>query len=809
MYPDVDAADVENVRVENEMEQSYIDYAMSVIAGRALPDVRDGLKPVHRRILYAMEYEGITASSGHRKSSSVVGTAMGNWHPHGDSAIYDALVRMAQDFSMRYPLVDGQGNFGSLDGDPPAAMRYTEARMSRLAEETLADIDKDTVDWMSSYDDRVNEPEVLPAGFPNLLVNGSSGIAVGMSTNIPPHNLGEVVDAAVTLIDEPDATVADLMEHVKGPDFPTGGVIAGRDAIHRAYEEGRGKLTVRGVLNIDDEAGRIVVDEIPYQVDKSKLIESVAECVKEDKIEGIRDIRDESDRDGVRVVIELKRDAVGDVVRNQLFEHTRLEKTFGAINLALVDGQPRVLSLKEMLREYLDHRREVVRRRSEYELEEAEERAHVLEGRLVAIDNAEDVVDTIRDTEDRDEAKGALVDGYDLTEEQAEHVVRMQLGSLTSLERGDVEEELDGLYESIERLEEILGDEDELMGVIKGELLEIKEEYADERRTRIEEAEGGVTREDLIPERDDVVVLTKDGYAKRMPVDDFDPQRRGGKGIIGAKPKEDDRVSKIFVANTHDYVLCFTNHGRVHRLKTYEIPEMGRTARGRSVVNLIDLEDGEEVSAVVNTEDFSEGECFLMVTKNGVVNRTCCSEFSNILSTGINAIKLEEGDELVDTIVTPGDADIVIGTRDGYAIRFDEGEVTKTGRYTVGVGGVKLRDGDEVVGVDYVEDPDEETLLTITENGYGKRTPLGEYSKQSRYGYGNIDIKTEDRNGKVVSLTSVKEGDCVLVMSDEGKIIRTYSDEVSEQSRNTMGVIVMRVEEDDRVASVTPRNRKD
>jgi len=505
IYPDVDAENVENVRVENEMEQSYIDYAMSVIAGRALPDVRDGLKPVHRRILYSMEYEGITASSGHRKSSSVVGTAMGNWHPHGDSAIYDALVRMAQDFSMRYPLVDGQGNFGSLDGDPPAAMRYTEARMSPLAEEMLADIDRDTVDWMSSYDDRINEPEVLPAGLPNLLVNGSSGIAVGMSTNIPPHNLGEVIDAAVTLIEDPTATVADLMEHVKGPDFPTGGIIAGRDPIHRAYEEGRGKLTVRGVIDIDDEEGRIVIDEVPYQTDKSKLIENIADCVRDEKIEGIRDIRDESDRDGVRVVIELKRDAVGEVVRNQLFEHTRLERTFGVINLALVEGQPRVLSLKEMLREYLNHRRKVVRRRSQHELDEAEKRAHVLEGRLVAIDNAEDVVDTIRDTEDRDKAKVALTEAYDLTEEQAEHVVRMQLGSLTSLERGDVEDELEGLYTRIERLKEILGDEDELMEVVKQELLEIKEEYADDRKTRIEESEEGVTREDLIPERDDVV----------------------------------------------------------------------------------------------------------------------------------------------------------------------------------------------------------------------------------------------------------------------------------------------------------------
>lgn len=806
MYPSVDAANVENVRVEDEMEQSYIDYAMSVIAGRALPDARDGLKPVHRRILYAMEYEGITSSSGHRKSSSVVGTAMGNWHPHGDSAIYDALVRMAQDFSMRYPLVDGQGNFGSLDGDPAAAMRYTEARMAPLAEEMLADIDKDTVEWQSSYDDRINEPSVLPAGFPNLLANGSSGIAVGMSTNIPPHNLGEVVDAAVELIENPEAAVADLMEHVEGPDFPTGGKVVGKNAIARAYETGRGKLTVRGVTELDEEEGRVIITEMPYQVDKADMIEKTADLVQEGRIEGVRDIRDESDRDGVRVVVELKRGATPELVRNQMLEHTRLEKTFGVINLALVDGQPRVLSLKGMLDEYLDHRREVVRRRSEYELDEAEERSHVLEGRLVAIDNAEDVVDAIRDADDRDDARSVLRGEYGLSERQAEHVVSMQLGSLTSLEREDIEDEHAELQTRMDRLEEILGDDEELMGVVKDELLEIKEEYADERRTRIEEGGDEVTHEDLVPDRDDVVVLTRQGYAKRMPVEEFEPQKRGGKGIIGSDLKEGDSISKIFVANTHDYVLCFTNHGRAHRLKTYELPEMGRTARGRSVVNLLNLEDGEEVSAVVNTEDFTDDECFIIVTKNGVVNRTSASEFENVLSTGINAIRLEEGDELVDVIVTSGEADLVIGTKHGYAIRFGEDEVPKTGRDTVGVNGVRLREGDEVAGADNVENPDEATLLTVTQNGYGKRTPLGDYTKQSRYGYGNIDIKTDERNGDVVSLTSVDDGDCVLLMSDDGQIIRTYSDEISEQGRNTKGVIVMRLDGDDHVASVAPRN---
>ena len=803
-YPDIDAATVENVRVEDEMEQSYIDYAMSVIAGRALPDVRDGLKPVHRRILYAMEYEGVTSNSGHRKSSSIVGATMGNWHPHGDSAIYDTLVRMAQDFSMRYPLVDGQGNFGSIDGDPPAAMRYTEARMAPLAEEMLADIDKDTVDWQASYDGRIDEPAVLPAAFPNLLCNGSSGIAVGMSTNVPPHNLGEIVDAAVALIEDPDVSVPDLMEHVKGPDFPTGGQIVGRQAIRSAYQTGRGRLTVRGVTEVDEEDGRIVVTEIPFQVDKSKLIEKAADLVNEGTIEGIRDIRDESDREGVRIVFELKRDALADVVENQLLQHTRLEKTFGVINLALVDGQPRVLDLKEMLRHYLDHRREVVRRRSEYELDEAEERAHVLEGRLVAVDNAEDVVEIVQDSEDREAAKEALKDEYDFSERQADHVVRMQIGSLTSMEVGEIGAEYDDLQDEIERLEAILASDEALMEVVKDELLEIEEEYDDDRRTVIVEGEGGeVTDEDLIPERDVLVVMTRDGYAKRMDLDDFDPQNRGGKGIIGCDVKEGDAVSKAFVANSHEYVLCFTNHGQVYRLKTYEIPEMSRTARGRSAVNLLDLDEGEEISAVVNTEDFDPDECVLMVTRNGMVNRTSADEFENILSTGINAIRLEDGDELVDVEVTDGGNDVVIGTAEGNAIRFDESEVTETGRNTKGVGGVKLRDGDRVAGLAVARD-DGRDLLTVTADGYGKRTPLAEYSKQSRYGYGNIDIDTGATDGHAVAIDAVDPDDHVIVFSDDGQIMRTRIDEISRQGRNTKGVIVMRLEEGDAVATVTP-----
>ncbi|WP_115862352.1 DNA gyrase subunit A [Halorussus litoreus] len=802
--PEEVAQRVRNVRVEDEMEQSYIDYAMSVIAGRALPDVRDGLKPVHRRILYAMHRSGITSGASHRKSSNIVGDTMGDFHPHGDQSIYDALARMAQDFSMRYPLIDGQGNFGSVDGDPPAAMRYTEARMAPIAEELLADIDMDTVDWQSNYDDRLQEPEVLPSAFPNLLVNGSSGIAVGMSTNIPPHNLGEVIDATVELIENPDATVEDLMEHVKGPDFPTGANIVGRNAVHAAYKTGRGRVRVRAEFEIeerDGESDRIVITELPYQTNKARMIEKIADSVNEGSIEGIRDLRDESDRDGIRVVVELKSNAMTEVVKNQLIE-SYLEKTFGVINLALVDGEPKVLSLTETLRHYLDHRKEVVRRRSQYELDEKEDRAHILEGRLTALENADDVVDIIQDAEDRDEAKTELRAAYDFSEEQVDHIVRMQLGSLTSMEVAEIEDEYGEVQARIERLEEILASESELLAVIKEELLEVRDEYADERRTSFIENTNEVTREDLIPEEDVVVVVTEQDYVKRMPVAQFDAQNRGGKGIIGGDIKEGDRVSKVFRANTHDYLLCFTNQGQVYRLKTYEIPEMSRTARGKSAVNLLDLDDAEEITAVVNTDDFEDGEYLTMATRNGMVNRTEASEFDNIFSTGIIAAKLEDGDELVDVQVTDGTTDLVIATRNGMAIRFDESEVTATGRRTKGVNGVKLRGGDAVAGMVTATDDDERSLLTVTERGYGKRTPLDEYGTQSRYGYGLTDIKTEDRNGSVTSVKAVAPDDHLVIMSEDGQIMRIRAADISEFGRNTMGVTVMELEGDDGVASV-------
>jgi DNA gyrase subunit A len=804
---DAPADRIEHVRVEDEMEQSYIDYAMSVIAGRALPDVRDGLKPVHRRILYAMHEDGITSGSGHRKSSSIIGTTMGDYHPHGDSAIYDALARMAQDFSMREPLVDGQGNFGSVDGDPPAAMRYTEARMSPIAEELLADLEKETVDFSSNYDDRLTEPDVLPSAFPNLLVNGSSGIAVGMSTNVPPHNLGEVVDATVELIENPEATIEDLMAHIEGPDFPTGANIVGRNGVHQAYKTGRGRLRLRARFDIDEEEDRIVVTELPYQANKARLIERIAEDVNEGTIEGIRDLRDESDRDGIRIVIELKRDAMAEVVKNQLLE-SHLETTFGVINLALVDGQPRVLTLKETLQEYIQHRREVVRRRSQYDLAEAEDRAHILEGRLKALENAEDVVEAIRNSEDRDAARAMLQAEWGFSEEQAAHVVRMQLGSLTSMERESIEDEYEDVQATIDRLETILDSDEELDSVIVEELEEIAEEYGDERRTGFIEDTGTVTHEDLIPESEQVVVMTEDDYIKRMELEEFRAQNRGGKGIIGTGLKEGDRVASVFVANSHDYLLCFTNHGQVYKLKTYEVPEMSRTARGKSAVNLLDLADGEQIESVVNTADIDtegdeEEEQFLtMVTRGGYIKRSGVSEFQNILSTGIRAINLEDGDRLADVEVTDGTQDVVIASREGMSIRFDETEARAMGRTARGVWGIDLEGDDEVAAVAGIDEERSSWLLTVTQNGFGKRSDLDAYRTQSRNGKGLIDIKTNERNGGVTALHAVGPGDHLVTMSEAGQIMRCEVEDLSIVGRNTMGVKVMDLADGDTVAAV-------
>ena len=801
---DADAARIETARIEDEMEQSYIDYAMSVIAGRALPDVRDGLKPVHRRILYAMHEAGVSAGSAHRKSSSIVGETMGDFHPHGDSAIYDTLARMAQDFSMRYPLVDGQGNFGSVDGDPPAAMRYTEARMAPIAEELLADIDKDTVDFSANYDDRLQEPDVLPSAFPNLLVNGSSGIAVGMSTNIPPHNLGEVIDATVHLINNPEATVEDLMEHVKGPDFPTGANIVGRSGVHSAYKTGRGRVRVRAEFEVDEEDGRIVITELPFQENKARLVERIADDVNEGKLEGIRDLRDESDRDGIRVVIDLKRDAMADVVKNQLLE-SHLESTFGVINLALVDGAPQVLDLRETIQHYLDHRREVVRRRSQYELDEAEDRAHILEGRLTALNNVDAVVETIQDADDRDAAKAALREQFDFSAEQVTHIVSMQLGSLTSMEAQAIKDEYEAVQARIERLEEILHNESELLGVIESELLEIKDEYDDERRTSFIEDTDTVAHEDLIPEEDIVVAMSEDDYIKRMPLSTFSAQNRGGKGIIGTDLKDGDTVSSVFVANTHDYLLCFTNHGQIYKLRGFQIPEMGRTARGKSAVNILDLDDGEELTAVVNTDDIADesfdGQRYLtMVTRDGYIKRTDVDEFQNIHTSGIRAIRLEDDDELVDVEVTDGDRTLVVTTAGGMSIRFDEDDVRAMGRSARGVRGIDLQNDDTVAGVAAVAADRHNWVLTVTKNGYGKRSDIGEYRVQSRNGKGLIDIKTEGRNGPVCAMETVGAGDHLVVMSESGQIMRTPVEDISTVGRNTMGVTVMDLAGADRVA---------
>ena len=801
---DIDARSVEPVRIEDEMEQSYIDYAMSVIAGRALPDVRDGLKPVHRRILYAMHEAGVSAGSAHRKSSSIVGETMGDFHPHGDSAIYDTLARMAQDFSMRYPLVDGQGNFGSVDGDPPAAMRYTEARMAPMAEELLNDIEKDTVDFTANYDDRLEEPSVLPSAFPNLLVNGSSGIAVGMSTNIPPHNLGEVIDATVHLINNPDCTVEELMDHVKGPDFPTGANIVGRSGVHSAYKTGRGRVRMRAAFEVDVEAGTIVITELPYQENKARLVERIADDVTEGKLEGIRDLRDESDRDGIRVVIELKRDAMVDVVKNQLLE-SHLERTFGVINLALVDGSPQVLTLRETIEHYLDHRREVVRRRSQFELDEAEDRAHILDGRLTALNNVDSVVETIRDAEDRDEAKAALRERFEFSEPQVEHIVAMQLGSLTSMESKEIEAEYEDVQAQIERLTEILTNEEELLGVIEEELLEIKAEYDDERRTSFIEDDGMVAHEDLIPEQDIAVVMSEDDYIKRMPLSTFRGQNRGGKGIIGTDLKEGDSVSSVFVANSHDYLLCMTNFGQIYQIRGFQIPEMSRTARGKSAVNLLDLDDGEELTAVVNMDDIAsdeiDGERYLtMVTRDGYIKRTSVADFQNIRTTGIRALRLEDDDRLVDVEVTDGDRTLVIATANGMAIRFDETDVRPMGRTARGVRGIDLQDGDTVAGVAAIDTDRHSWVLTVTKHGYGKRSDIEEYRVQSRNGKGLIDIKTNERNGPVCAMETVGPGDHLVVMSRSGQIMRTPVEGISTVGRNTMGVIVMDLDEGDAVS---------
>ena len=791
-----------HVDINNEMKKCYIDYAMSVIVGRALPDVRDGLKPVHRRILYSMQELGLEPQKGYRKCARIVGEVLGKYHPHGDSSVYDALVRMAQDFSLRYMLVDGHGNFGSVDGDSAAAMRYTEAKMNKIAVEMLRDIRKETVDFMPNFDGEEKEPVVLPSRYPNLLVNGSSGIAVGMATNIPPHNLGEIIDGTIMLIDNPETTVLELMTAIKGPDFPTGAIVMGKAGIRAAYETGKGKIVVRAKAEIEEENGRnrIVVTEIPYQVNKAKLIENIADLVKDKKITGISDLRDESDREGMRIVIELKRDANPNVILNLLFKHTKMQDTFGVIMLALVDNEPKVLNLKEVLTHYIAFQKEVVTRRTIFELNKAEARAHILEGLKIALDNIDDVINIIRSSKTSDIAKSTLMERFQLSDKQAQAILEMRLRRLTALERDKIEEELNEIMQYIEYLNSILADEMKLLGVIKEELIEIKSKYNDERRTEIQKVVNEIDIEDLIQEEDVVITLTNSGYIKRISADTYSAQRRGGRGIQAMTTKEDDFVENVLITSTHSDVLFFTNKGRVYKKRAYEIPDAGRTAKGTNIINLIPIEQDERIETVLTIADeIREGYLF-MATKKGLVKKTHLSEFKNLRKNGLIAISLREGDELLKVKVTRGDADIVIVSEHGNAIKFNEQDVRAMGRTAAGVKSINLREDDIAVCMDIAVD--DEDLLVISENGFGKRTPLVEYKRQNRGGVGLITYKISEKTGKVVGATVCKAEDELMLINTSGVAIRINVSDVSVTSRATMGVRLMRTSDEERIAAI-------
>jgi len=796
---------VEIAKFEDTLKQNYIDYAMSVIAGRSLPDVRDGLKPVHRRILYAIDELNLTHTKSHRKSSSVVGETMGNYHPHGDKAIYDSLVRMAQEFSLRYPLIDGQGNFGSIDGDPPAAMRYTEARMNTIAEELLQDIDKDTVDFKPNYDDRLTEPGVLPAGFPNLLVNGASGIAVGMSTEIPPHNLGEVIEGTIHLINNPDATVGDLMDHIPAPDFPTAANIVQSDGIYEAYSTGRGKIQLEAEYHINEldsnrRGDQIIITELPYKQNKSKLIQRIADDVNEDKIDGISEIRDESDRDNIRVVINTKKGTNTDVIENKLLSN-HLQKTIGIIQLALVDGQPQILSLKEILQEYINHRREVVKRRCEHELQNKEQRKHLLEGRLYALNNIDDIISLIRDTGQRQDAIERLTEEHDLSEDQSTHIVQMQLGSLTSLEEQDIEDEYESITTRIQELKTILSDQDKLDQIIIDELNDIKSKYDDNRQSSLIEGTGNVTHEDLIPEQQSLIVQTESGYIKRMPRNVLSPQQRAGKGVIGTDLKKGDAVRDIITASTHDTLLCFSSHGQVYKTKGYTIPEYNRTARGTSEVNVFKLDDDEHIQTILPVSEINEDQSVTLVTKEARIKRLSCSHFKNVRSTGIKAISLVEGDELADAVLSDPTDSLLVSTTEGRTIRFAATDVRETGRTAKGISAIQLPEDHSVTSV--LSTSEDIEMVTITERGFGKRSSITEFRQQARNGMGAIDIKTVDRNGKQVDTALAPDGAELVMTTTQGQIMWTKTDEISTVSRNTKGATVMTTEDDDTVASVS------
>ncbi len=792
--------------IEDEMKKSYIDYSMSVIIGRALPDVRDGLKPVHRRILYAMHEAGIVSSKPHKKSARIVGDVLGKYHPHGDAAVYDTMVRMAQDFSLRYPLIDGQGNFGSVDGDSAAAMRYTESRMAKIAEELLVDIEKDTVKSMPNYDGSMEEPTILPGKLPNLLINGSSGIAVGMATNIPPHNIGEIVDGIIKLIDEPDTSVPELMHIIKGPDFPTAGIIQGIEGIRSYYETGRGRVRIRSKTNIEEEKGmkKIIVTEIPYQVNKATLIESIAQLVKDKKIEGIKDLRDESDREGMRIVIELKKDVQEEIVLNQLCKHTQMEASFGVIMLALVDNQPRVMNIVEVINHYISHRKVVIRRRTEYDLKKAEDWAHILEGLIIALDNIDAVIKIIRESRTVDAAKTELMQNFSLSELQSKAILDMKLSKLTGLEIEKVKKEYDELLELIKKLKEILASEEKILNIIKEELLELKKNYSDARRTKIDETafECDIDIEDLIPDENVAVMTTNTGYIKRLPVDTYSVQKRGGKGLMGMATKEEDFVVDLFIASTHDYIMFFTNKGRVFWLKTYRIPEAGRQAKGKAIINLLPLlEENEKINSTIPVKIFDDEHYLVFATKQGIVKKTTLSEFKHPRITGIRAITLDADDEVISTMLSDGICEAVIATKKGQACRFNEKDVRTVGRSARGVRGIRLNKDDEVVAMALVKESD--NLLTITENGFGKQSKVSDYRKTKRGGKGVKTIVTNERNGSVVSVMPVCDVENeFIITSTSGMVIRIDTTELRVMGRNTMGVRIMRLEENDKVVSV-------
>lgn len=791
-----------SISIEKEMKVSYLDYAMSVIIGRALPEVRDGLKPVQRRTLYAMFREGLLPGRRYSKSAGVVGEVLKKYHPHGDTAVYDALVRLAQNFNMRYPLVDGQGNFGSIDGDPAAAYRYTEARLAKIAEELLTDIDKGTVDFIPNFDETTEEPTVLPARIPNLLINGSTGIAVGMATNIPPHNLKEVIDGLIMLLRDPDITINDLMSVIKGPDFPTGATINGTEGIVDAYTHGRGLIKVKANARIDREASggdSIIITEIPYQVNKARLIEKMAELVREKRIEGISDIRDESDRDGMRVVVEVKRGEVPHVILNNLYKHTQMESTFGVIMLAIVGGQPRILNLKEVLNYFLRHRRDVVLRKTGFELRKAGEKAHILEGLKIALDYLDEIISLIRRSITPEEAKNGLLMNYPLTEIQSQSILDMRLQGLTGLEREKIVKDHKETAEEIDRLKAILESEASVSKIIGDELLEIKNKYGDDRRTEIVAAITDLTIEDLITREEMVITISHNGYIKRNPLSTYRSQRRGGKGLIGMETREDDYVEQLFIGSTHDYMFFFSNLGRFYCQKIYQIPEAGRTAKGKAIVNLLQLSEGERITTAINVIDFKEGY-LVMFTKKGIVKKTRLKEYSHPRAKGIIAVTLDEGDELIAVKRTTGINDLIIGTRKGLAVRFKEGNVRPTGRTARGVIGIRLSKGDEVVSAGVIEE--RTSLLTITEKGFGKRTKVEEYLVHNRGGKGVISIKVIKKGGKVVGLLQVMDQDEVVLMTSSGKLIRTPAGNISKHGRNTQGVKLMDLGEKDRIVSI-------